>query len=135
GLCADRFGRKRSRITVVLLAVFVIPLWLSSSLPTIMVGAFVMQFMVQGAWGVIPAHLNELSPSQLRAFFPGFAYQLGVLVASSVTYIEASLAQHFSYSLAMGSLAVGVLLIGAVVIALGPVARAVAILQKPPPTN
>jgi MFS transporter, SHS family, lactate transporter len=133
GLGSDRFGRKRSMVTAVLLAVVVIPLWLGSSLRLIMLGAFVMQFMVQGAWGVIPAHLNELSPHQLRAFFPGFAYQLGVLIASSVSYIEALLAQHFSYSQAMGCLAVGVLLVGAVVIALGPEARGIAFLHKAEP--
>ncbi|HVA64252.1 MAG TPA: hypothetical protein VNF74_11050, partial [Terriglobales bacterium] len=62
-------------------------------------------------------------------FFPGFAYQMGVLVASSVGYIEAVLAQRFSYSTAMGVLATGLLLIGAVVIALGPEAHGVAFVQ------
>jgi len=131
GLCSDRFGRKRSMVTAVLLAVLAIPLWvLGSTLALILLGAFLMQFMVQGAWGVIPAHLNELSPGQLRAFFPGFAYQLGVLIASSVGYVEAVLAQHFSYSQSMGYLAAGLLLTGAVVIALGPEARGVAFTQE-----
>ncbi|MGA2148247.1 MAG: MFS transporter [Bryobacteraceae bacterium] len=131
GLYSDHFGRKRSMVTAVLLAVLAVPLWvLGSTLGLVLVGAFLMQFMVQGAWGVIPAHLNELSPGQLRAFFPGFAYQLGVLIASSVGYVEALLAQHFSYSQSMGYLAVGLLLIGAAVIAVGPEARGVAFLNE-----
>ena len=132
GLSSDRFGRKRSMVIAVLLAVLAIPLWITgSTLQLILVGAFVMQFMTQGAWGVIPAHLNELSPGQLRGFFPGFAYQLGVLIASSIAYIEAILAQHFSYAAAMGYLAAGLLLITALVISVGPEARGVAFLHKP----
>src|SRR6185437_11585264 len=112
-------ARNRAMIWAVLLAVLAIPLWIGGPTTALIVaGAFVMQFLVQGAWGVIPAHLNELSPSALRGFFPGFAYQLGVLIASSVAYVEAVLAQHFSYALAMGSLAAVVLLVGALVIAL-----------------
>jgi len=130
GLASDRFGRKRMMIIAVLLAVLTVPLWVEGATTgLIVVGAFLMQFMVQGAWGIIPAHLNELSPGQLRGFFPGFAYQMGVLVASSVGYIEAVLAQRFSYSTAMGVLATGLLLIGAVVIALGPEAHGVAFVQ------
>ena len=57
-------------------------------------GAFVMQFMVQGAWGVIPAHLNELSPADIRGTFPGFTYQIGNLVAAGTAQFEAVLAQR-----------------------------------------
>lgn len=130
GLASDRIGRKRAMIWAVLLGVLTIPLWvLGSSAALIVVGAFCMQFMVQGAWGVIPAHLNELSPGSLRGFFPGFAYQLGVLIASSVGYIEAVLAGHFSYATAMGSLAAALLLIGAAVIAVGPEAKGIAFVR------
>ncbi|HUX67463.1 MAG TPA: MFS transporter [Terriglobales bacterium] len=130
GLASDRYGRKRMMITALLLAVLTVPLWVEGATTgLIVVGAFLMQFMVQGAWGVIPAHLNELSPGQLRGFFPGFAYQLGVLVASTVGYIEAVLAQRFSYSTAMGVLATGLLLLGAVVISLGPEAHGIAFVQ------
>ena len=63
-----------------MLAIVVIPLWaFAPSVPLLVVGAFVMQFMVQGAWGVIPAHINELAPDSVRGFLPGFAYQCGVL--------------------------------------------------------
>jgi SHS family lactate transporter-like MFS transporter len=84
-----------------------------------------MQFMLQGAWGVIPAHINELSPGPLRGFFPGFAYQLGVLVASSAPLIEAILSRRFGYGEAMGAFAALVFALGAIVIACGPEAHRV----------
>jgi SHS family lactate transporter-like MFS transporter len=96
----------------------------------VMVGAFIMQFMVQGAWGVIPAHINELSPPQVRGFFPGFAYQIGVLIASSVAYIEALLGEHFNYATAMATLAASVFLIGSIVIWAGPEAKGVAFVRE-----
>ena len=71
-----------------------VPLWVyAPSTALLVLGAFLIQFMVQGAWGVIPAHLSELSPDSVRGFLPGFAYQCGVLVASSVVYIEAVFAR------------------------------------------
>ena len=127
GLLSDRIGRRRAMVMAVLLALVLVPLWvLAPAIALVALGAFLMQFMVQGAWGVIPAHINELSPDQLRGFFPGFAYQLGVLIASSIVYVEALLAQHFSYSFSMGILAAAVLLIGAVVIGAGPEAHGIA---------
>ena len=111
-------------VWAVLLAVAAVPLWvLAPNQPLIVLGAFIMQFMVQGAWGVIPAHINELSPPQLRGFFPGLAYQFGVLIASSIGYIEALLGEHFSYAISMGSLAIVVLSNGAVVISAVPEAK------------
>jgi SHS family lactate transporter-like MFS transporter len=131
GLWSDRQGRRKAMVTAVLLAAALVPLWLlAPSAFLITAGAFLMQFMVQGAWGVIPAHINELSPNELRGFFPGFAYQLGVLIASSIAYVEAVLAQHLSYTQSMGVLAASVLLIGAAVIAAGPEAKGVAFTQK-----
>jgi SHS family lactate transporter-like MFS transporter len=127
GLYSDRRGRRRSMVTAVILALLLIPAWvMSSTVLLIIPAAFVMQFMVQGAWGVIPVHLNELSPGELRGFFPGFAYQLGVLFASSITVIEAVLARHLTYAQSLGLLAGLVLLIGAPVIGLGPEAKGVA---------
>ncbi len=126
GRLSDRRGRRRAMVTAVLLSIGLIPLWLfAPNTPLITLGAFWMQFMVQGAWGVIPAHINELSPKQLRGFFPGFAYQLGVLCASSIGYVEALLGEHFSYAQSMGMLAATVLLAGAIVIWLGPEAKGV----------
>ncbi len=127
GLFSDRRGRRRAMVTAVLFALALVPLWLFAPNPALIaLGAFLMQFMVQGAWGVIPAHLNELSPGALRGFFPGFAYQLGVLGASSIVFIEARLGEHFSYAQSMAALAAAVLAIGAVVIAVGPEAKGVA---------
>lgn len=78
-----------------LLAIPLIPLWAySHTAPILALGSFLMQFMIQGAWGVVPAHLNELSPPAVRGTFPGLAYQLGNLLASRATVIQARLAEH-----------------------------------------
>jgi len=130
GHFSDRRGRRRSMVWAVLLAVAAVPLWiLAPNRPLIVLGAFVMQFMVQGAWGVIPAHINELSPPQLRGFFPGLAYQFGVLIASSIGYLEALIGEHFSYTISMGSLAILVLAIGAIIISAGPEAKGVSFVR------
>lgn len=121
GYFSDHKGRRRAMVTAVLLGVLLIPLWVfAPNLPLILAGGFLMQFMVQGAWGVIPAHINELSPDQLRGFFPGLAYQLGVLVASGSAYFEARMAHFTSYGRAMGLFALIVLVVGAIVVWFGP---------------
>jgi SHS family lactate transporter-like MFS transporter len=120
GLMSDRFGRRRSMIAALVGALAVIPMWaFSPSLVLLMVGGFLMQFMVQGAWGVIPAHLSELSPDSVRGFLPGFAYQCGVLLAGSVAYIEALFALRMSYAMAMALTAVTVFTGAIIVTALG----------------
>jgi MFS transporter, SHS family, lactate transporter len=78
-----------------------------------------MQFMVQGAWGVIPAHITELSPDSVRGFFPGFAYQCGVLLAGSVGFIEAVFAERTNYANAMAGTALSVFCLCIVVVAFG----------------
>jgi SHS family lactate transporter-like MFS transporter len=126
GYCSDRFGRRRAMVAAVLAALLMVPLWIAASTSWLLVvGAFFMQFFVQGAWGVIPAHMNELSPGHLRGFLPGFAYQIGMLCAGIAPYIEAVLGERYSYAQAMGFLAAAVFLIGAVVISLGPEAHGV----------
>jgi SHS family lactate transporter-like MFS transporter len=86
-------------------AVLIVPLWIyAPTTALIMMGAFLMQFMVQGAWGVIPAHITELSPASVRGFMPGFAYQCGVLIAGSAATLEALLAQTLGLSKAMACL-------------------------------
>ena len=92
---------------------------MSSSLGPIVAGAFLMQFMVQGAWGVIPAHISELSPDQVRGFLPGFACQCGNLVAASIAWGQAALAERFSYSAVMAASAAIVFVVTIVVAALG----------------
>jgi SHS family lactate transporter-like MFS transporter len=107
GHFSDKIGRRKSIIIALLLAIVAIPLWaFAPTVPLLIVGAFVMQFMVQGAWGVIPAHINELSPNALRGFFPGFTYQCGIMIAGTVVYIEPLLAEHMSYAKAMATMAI-----------------------------
>jgi SHS family lactate transporter-like MFS transporter len=120
GLLSDRFGRRRSMIAALVGALAVIPVWaFSPSLGLLVAGGFLMQFMVQGAWGVIPAHLTELSPDSVRGFLPGFAYQCGVLLAGSVAYIEALFAQRMSYATAMALTALTVFTGAVIITALG----------------
>lgn len=120
GLLSDRLGRRRSMIAALVCALAVIPLWaFSPSLGLLVAGGFLMQFMVQGAWGVIPAHLTELSPDSVRGFLPGFAYQCGVLLAGFVAYIEALFAQRMSYATAMAFTAVTVFVGAIIITALG----------------
>jgi MFS transporter, SHS family, lactate transporter len=126
GHYSDRRGRRRAMLISAVGALLLIPLWVfAPNLPLIFLGAFLMQFMVQGAWGVIPAHITELSPNELRGFFPGFAYQVGVLLASSSAFIESKMSSHMSYGQALGIFAAIVLVFGIVVIAPGPEAHRV----------
>ena len=120
GYLSDRIGRRRSIVLALVLAIIVIPLWAFSPLLVwLVIGAFLMQFMVQGAWGVIPAHITELSPDNVRGFLPGFAYQCGVLIASSVAYLEAVLATRMSYARSMAIVAVTVFSAAAIIAWLG----------------
>ena len=93
GSLSERLGRRWAIVIASLLAIPMIPLWAwSHSLAALATGGFLMQFMVQGAWGVIPAHLNELSPAAVRAIFPGLAYQLGNLLSSRNSVLQATVA-------------------------------------------
>jgi MFS transporter, SHS family, lactate transporter len=95
GTWSEKIGRRRAIVIAALLAIPVIRLWAySHTVPMLMLGGFLMQFMIQGAWGVIPAHLNELSPPEVRGTFPGFAYQLGNLLSSRNVVIQAKLAEQ-----------------------------------------
>jgi SHS family lactate transporter-like MFS transporter len=120
GFLSDRIGRRKAIIMALLLAIVMIPLWaFSPTTALIVAGAFAMQFMVQGAWGVIPAHLSELAPDSVRGFLPGFAYQCGVLVSGSIVYIQAFLAERMSYAATMAATGAAVFIGGAIVTALG----------------
>ena len=99
GRWSDRRGRRRVMIWAFIGAILFIPLWaLPARLPLLAAGAFALQFMVQGAWGIIPAHICELSPDSIRGFMPGFAYQCGNLVASYITVLEARRAAQWGYA-------------------------------------
>jgi SHS family lactate transporter-like MFS transporter len=120
GFLSDRFGRRRVMVGSLVCAIALVPLWAyAPSLTLLVIGAFSIQFMVQGAWGIIPAHLSELSPDSVRGFLPGFAYQCGVLLASSVPYAEAMIAEHTSYTNAMALTASTVFTLAAIVVAAG----------------
>ena len=95
GTWSEKIGRRRAIVIAALLAIPVIPLWAySHTVPMLALGGFLMQFMVQGAWGVVPAHLNELSPPAVRGTFPGFAYQLGNFLSSWNGVKQARLAEQ-----------------------------------------
>jgi SHS family lactate transporter-like MFS transporter len=94
GALSERLGRRRAIALAAILALPMIRLWAYSATPLMFaLGAFLMQFMVQGAWGVVPAHLNELSPPAVRAILPGFAYQLGNLAMARMAPFQAGLAK------------------------------------------
>jgi MFS transporter, SHS family, lactate transporter len=95
GTWSEKIGRRRAIVTAALLSIPIIPLWAySHTVPMLALGGFLMQFMVQGAWGVIPAHLNELSPPAVRGTFPGFAYQLGNFLSSWNIRIQTKTAEQ-----------------------------------------
>jgi SHS family lactate transporter-like MFS transporter len=122
GLLSSKIGRKRAIILAALLVLPVLPLWTLAATPVFLaLGAFLIQFFVQGAWGVVPAHLNEISPDSVRGTFPGFVYQLGNLLASYNATLQATIAadNHGNYALALGLVAGTVAVLLAVVVALG----------------
>jgi MFS transporter, SHS family, lactate transporter len=95
GSLSERWGRKRAIITAALLAIPVVPLaTLAHGRVALAAGAFLVQFMVQGAWGVVPVYLSEISPGPVRATFPGVVYQLGNLIASKISNLQARAAER-----------------------------------------
>jgi SHS family lactate transporter-like MFS transporter len=123
GIWSERLGRRRAIIVASLLALPVIPLWAFASTPLLLgIGAFLIQVAVQGAWGIVPVHLNELSPARARALFPGFAYQLGNLIASRNGPFQAWFAsQHGgNYGLALALVAGVTAVVIAIWTAIGP---------------
>jgi SHS family lactate transporter-like MFS transporter len=106
GIWSERLGRRRAIIVASLLALPAIPFWAYGTTPLVLgIGAFWIQVAVQGAWGIVPVHLNELSPALARGLFPGFAYQLGNLIASRNGPFQAWLAERhggdYGYAMAL----------------------------------
>ncbi len=129
GTMSERFGRRRMIIIAAVLSLFVLPLWaFAASAVWLAVGAFLMQITVQGAWGVIPVHLNELSPDDARGTFPGFVYQLGNLIASVNATLQAGIAAHYGgdYAIALAAVAGTVAVLIVILTALGTEAKGVA---------
>jgi MFS transporter, SHS family, lactate transporter len=129
GFLSERIGRRRAIIFASLLALPVIPFWAFGSTPIVLgIGAFLMQVSVQGAWGIIPVHLNELSPPEIRATFPGFVYQLGNLIASRNLPIQVAIAEAYgnNYGLAMASVIGTVVVVIILLVLWGPEHRGIA---------
>jgi SHS family lactate transporter-like MFS transporter len=132
GTLSSRMGRRKMIALASALSLVAIPFWAyGSTAVELAIGAFFMQVMVQGAWGVVPAHLNELAPAGIRATFPGVVYQLGNLIASRNSVIQATLAEqhgsaaHPDYSFALALIAgIGAVLL-VVLSLLGPEKRGV----------
>ncbi|HVH81800.1 MAG TPA: MFS transporter [Stellaceae bacterium] len=134
GFLSERIGRRHAIVAAALLSLPIVPLWAFSGSPVLLaVGAFLMQFMVQGAWGVIPAHLNELSPAEARGTFPGVVYQLGNLFAAVNTTLQASIAAHFhnEFSVGLASVAACVAILVALLTGFGVEARGVDLAAGP----
>jgi SHS family lactate transporter-like MFS transporter len=128
GSLSEKIGRRRAICIAALIALPVLPLWaFSSGAVMLAVGAFLMQISVQGAWGVIPVHLNEISPDEVRATFPGLVYQLGNLIASINATMQASVAvsngNNYAFALAVVAGIASVVI--AVLILFGPERRGI----------
>ncbi|OHV84710.1 MFS transporter [Rhizobium sp. LCM 4573] len=120
GALSQRIGRRKAIVIAALVAMPIAPLWTYAHGPVLLAaGAFLMQFFVQGAWGVVPAHLNELSPDEVRGTFPGFAYQLGNLLASGNATIQAGLAEHWNGDYALALMIVAIIVAAAVALLAG----------------
>jgi SHS family lactate transporter-like MFS transporter len=133
GAFSENIGRRRAIIIAAVLSLPIIPLWAySQSFLGLAVGAFMMQVMVQGAWGVIPVHLNEMSPEEVRGTFPGFTYQLGNFLISLAAPIQIGIAASrggdYSFALSITAGVVAVALV--VVVGLGKERRGIAFGHK-----
>jgi len=129
GMLSQVIGRRVTIVIAALLSLPVLPLWAFGTTPLMLgIGAFLMQICVQGAWGVIPAHLNELSPASIRATFPGVVYQLGNLLASYNATLQAAIGERMdhNYSWALAGVAGVVAVVIAVLVGFGVEAHGVA---------
>jgi SHS family lactate transporter-like MFS transporter len=120
GQLSQKIGRRYSMIAALVVSLLVVPMWaFGGSLVVLAAGAFLMQVGVQGAWGIIPIHLNELAPDSVRGLMPGLAYQFGILFASPTNTIEDALRDRFGYAWALAGFEVVVMVVLAIVLLLG----------------
>ena len=132
GSLSERFGRRYTIAFCAVLALPIVPLFAySSSAGMLCLGSFLMQVCVQGAWGVIPAHLTEMSPDAIRGFYPGVTYQLGNVLAALNLPIQEHLAASHGYPFALAVTIVPVLCVVAIVVLLGKEAKGVAFGKQP----
>jgi SHS family lactate transporter-like MFS transporter len=128
GALSEALGRRKTIVLAALLALPIIPLWALSTTPLLLgLGAFLIQISVQGAWGVVPVHLNELSPAAVRGTFPGFTYQIGNLLAAVNATLQAGIAESHgnNYGFALAAVCGVVAVLLAVVTWFGPEAKGV----------
>jgi SHS family lactate transporter-like MFS transporter len=124
GHYSEKIGRRYAIIAALLLSLLAIPPWVfGGSILTLVMGSFIMQTGVQGAFGVIPAHLNELSPDAVRSLFPGFVYQLGVFIASPAVSFEYFLRNRFGYPWALTLFEIFVIIMLLFIFGFGPEKR------------
>jgi SHS family lactate transporter-like MFS transporter len=134
GFLSEKIGRRRAMMLGALIALPALPFWAFGSSPLILgIGALLMQFSVQGTWGVIPAHLNELSPPEARGTFPGFVYQLGNLLAAVNLNLQVAIAEAHgnNYGLAMASVVGVVAVVITLLVFFGPERRGVSMSGTP----
>ncbi|MGV9674767.1 MFS transporter [Nocardia sp. NPDC003482] len=126
GTLSQRYGRRYTIVFCALLGLPIVPLFAYSRAAALLcLGSFLMQVMVQGAWGVIPAHLTEMSPDAIRGFYPGVTYQLGNLLASLNLPIQERLATGHGYPFALAATIVPVLLVVATLTLIGKEAKGI----------
>ena len=132
GLLSERIGRRHCMLAGLALSLAVMPAWaFGGTIAILAAGAFVMQMGVQGAWGVIPVHLNELSPDAVRGLLPGFTYQMGILFAASTPSIEFALRDRLGYAWALAAFELLVIAALTIVLTFGPERRGRSFLVKP----
>jgi SHS family lactate transporter-like MFS transporter len=120
GQLSQKIGRRYSMIAALCVSLLVMPMWaFGSTVLILFAGAFLMQVGVQGAWGIIPIHLNELAPDAVRGLMPGLAYQFGILFASPTNSIEDALHKRFGYSWALAGFELFVMVSLTVILLLG----------------
>ena len=120
GQLSEKIGRRRAIMLALALTICVIPLWaFGTTLALLTLGAFLIQVGVQGAWGVVPAHLNELAPDAARGLMPGFSYQIGILFAAPTNTIEFALQEKLGYPWALTSFELTIIVLLGVTVALG----------------
>ena len=126
-------GRRLSLIAALLLSLAVIPLWaFGSSLTALALGAFLMQVGVQGAWGIIPAHLSELSADATRGLVPGLAYQMGIVLAARTPVVEYGLRDRVGYGWALAGFEIFTIVILGIIVAFGPERRGRSFIEPAP---
>jgi SHS family lactate transporter-like MFS transporter len=133
GQLSNAIGRRFGLIAALILSLAVIPLWaFGASVTALAAGAFLMQVGVQGAWGIIPAHLSELSADSTRGLVPGLAYQMGIVLAARTPVAEFGLSKRVGYSWALAGFEIFTIVVLAIAVALGPERRGRSFVEPAP---